>query len=320
MRLRWPIFAASLGAFIAACGPNSQRRYDLQAAPNFLFEQRPFRLECADRTPGQPLPSGTRAIVVISPQASYLRTRLETLELPRTDIPALTIAADPSNSIDIAGGNRDDWSLQFCAQGEGDSETDARDFLREISMARVGSLVTLNGAGPGGRTGGRGNLLVDAPADAPITVHASFGAVEVHNMSAPVRVTAVHARATILNTTGRVDAAGFVVDFAGSTGTVILSAEAEINVKLTSTRFQGSLNAWAQRPVRVLLPRAFQTPFQAVVNRPKDFVCRTDFCSKVRSEKDGALYVFTYAGDGSAPPGRIHFRSEQATVVIDASD
>jgi hypothetical protein len=162
-------------------------------------------------------------------------------------------------------------------------------------------------------------LIVQAPADAPITVHASFAPVEVRNMTGPVRVTAIHARAKILDATGNVDASGFVVDFAGSKGMVILSAEAEINLKLTTVKFQGTLTTWAQRSVRVLVPPAFQTPFQAIVNRPQDFVCRTEFSTAVKREKKGGLYVFTYAGDGSIPPDRVHLRSENATVVIDAT-
>ncbi len=100
-------------------------------------------------------------------------------------------------------------------------------------------------------------------------------------------------------------------------GTVILNADAEINLKLNTTRFDGALSAWAQHSVRVLVPQASQTPFQASVNRPQDFVCRTDFCSKVTQEKNGGLYVFTYVGDGSTPPELVHLRSEQATVLID---
>lgn len=62
------------------------------------------------------------------------------------------------------------------------------------------------------------------------------------------------------------------------------------------------------------------TPFQAVVNRPQDFVCRADFCSKVKKEKKDGLYVFTYTGDGGAAPELVHLRPEQATVVIDTTD
>jgi hypothetical protein len=184
-------------------------------------------------------------------------------------------------------------------------------------MSRVGGAVSLNGPGLSHVVGTGGKLTVDAPVDAPILVHATVAAVEVRDMTGPVRVTATHGRARILDTTGKVDATGFVVDFAGSKGTVTLSAEAEINLKLTTARFDGALSAWAQHSVRVLVPQASQTPFQASVNRPQDFVCRTDFCSKVKQEKNGGLYVFTYVGDGSTPPELVHLRSEQATVVID---
>jgi hypothetical protein len=256
--------------------------------------------------------------VGVSPQAPYKRTRPETLTLSRADVPALTITADPSNLVEVSGNTRSDWSLRFCAQGEGNSEGEARERLQKLSLSQVGSVVSLNGAGLGHLVGTRSHLIVDAPADAPIVIHASFGAVEVRDMTGQVWVTAMHGRAKILDTTGKVDAIALVVDFAGSKGTVILSAEAEINLKLNTARFEGTLTAWAQRPVRVLVPEASQTPFQAFVNRPQDFVCRTDFRSKVKQEKKGALYVFTYLGDGSTPPEQVHLRSEQATVVIDA--
>jgi hypothetical protein len=75
--------------------------------------------------------------------------------------------------------------------------------------------------------------------------------------------------------------------------------------------------AWAQGPVRVLVPPFFKTPFQAVVNRPQDFACRADICSKITLRKQGPLCIFTYPGDGSAPASALHFRSELGTLVID---
>ena len=252
-------------------------------------------------------------------QAPYRRTRLECLTVPRTEVPALTIVANPSESVAITGGDREDWSLRFCAYGEGSSEDEASGRLREISLNRAGGTVFLNGLGPGRMVGAGGSLIAEAPLDAAVTVHASFAPVEVRNMTGVVRVTAIHARAKVLNVAGNVDAASFVVDFAGATGPVILSAEAEINLKLTAAIFQGTLTAWAQCPVRVLVPRGFQTPFQAVVNRPQDFACRTEFSANVKPEKNGSLYMFTYPGDGSAPSEGVHLRSEHATVVIDTA-
>jgi hypothetical protein len=315
MRFRWPVFLFSLGSVFTASASGSQREYEQGAAPDFLFEQRLVGSECSERTPGQRMEPGLRAV---SPaRAPYLRTRPETLTLSRGDVPALTVTADPSNMVGVTGDNRGDWSLRFCAQGEGNSEGEARERLQAISMSRVGSTVSLNGPGFGHMGETRGQLNVDAPADAPIVVYASFGAVEIRDMNGPVWVAAMHGRARILDTTGKVDATGLAVDFAGSKGTVILTAEAEINLKLRTPRFEGTLAAWAQRPVRVLVPQASQTPFQALVNRPQDFICRTDFCSKVKQEKKDGLYVFTYVGDGNTPPEQVHLRSEQATVVID---
>jgi len=55
------------------------------------------------------------------------------------------------------------------------------------------------------------------------------------------------------------------------------------------------------------------------VNRSQDFVCRADFCSKVRESKHG-VSMFTYVGDGLTPPEHVLLISEQATVVIDNID
>src|SRR5215469_3453005 len=118
-------------------------------------------------------------------------------------------------------------------------------------------------------------------------------------MTGPVHTSAAHARTTILNSTGRVDATGDVIDYAGAKGTAILNASMEIDLNLTATRFYGMIRANGVRPVRMLLPKGFQSGFQAVVARRDDFVCRADMCAQVKEEKQDGQYVFTYAGDGS---------------------
>ena len=253
-------------------------------------------------------------------EGPFLLARPEETTISTRDVPSLTLTADPLNSISIGGSDRSDWSIRFCAQGEGNSEAEARGRLNEVSMTRLGATVSLKGPILAEKLQTRGLFVLDAPADAPVLIHASFAAVEIRDMAGPVRVTAAHGRAKILDTTGQVDAAAFVIDFAGSRGRVNLSAEAEINLKMTAPRFEGTLMAWAQRPLRMLVPPGFVTPFQALVNRPHDFVCRADFCSKVKKEKKNGLYVFTYRGDGGAAPELVHLRSEQATVVIDTTE
>ena len=319
MRPRWALFLLSAAGLLTSCAVRSQGSYEAQPAPEFLFERRPFTFECADRSPGHDPRSGRGAYLSAGNQAPFLVTRSEEATLSLSDVPALAITTDPSQSIWVGGSRRNDWSMRFCAQGEGNSEAEARQRRDQVSMSRLGDTVSLKGPILDEKPQARGSFVLDAPAEAPILIHASYTPVEVRDITGPVRVTATHARASILDTTGQVDVAAFVVDFAGSRGRVSLSAEAEINLKFSSARFDGSLLAWAQRPVRVLVPRGFVTPFRASVRRSQDFICRADLCAKVSQQKKNGLYVFTYLGDAGTAPEFVELYSEQSTVVIDTA-
>jgi hypothetical protein len=307
------LFAWLVAARVFAA--NSMRSYERQPAPEYFFEQRPFLLRCEDRP--QPLPPGVHSWFSTSNTAPYARTRLETLDVPLTEVPALTIASEPMGLFQIAGEDRDDWKLQFCAIGEGDSVQEARQFRDGVSMTRTGALITLHAMHPGGRTGGSGDLIAQVPRDAPLTVY-TIGTVALRNLSGPLRITAVSGRATILNTTGTVDADGGVVDFSGARGFVTLNSNSEIDIKLTGFRFLGNLSAYGQREVRVLVPRGFESPIEVMVNSKKDLVCRADFCSRMRQEnRAGAHISRKYADNSEAALDHVFLRSDHSTVVID---
>ena len=311
------VVCLGLSAWLVAAkviAANSMRTYEQQSAGELLFEQRPFLFQCADRP--QPLPPGEHSWFFSPNLAPYARTRVETLNLPLAEVPALTIASEPPSFIRVAGTSQDVWELHFCAIGEGDSEPEASQFLDQVSMNRTGSLISIS-ATHAGRTGNRGELLAQVPQDAPLTIHA-VGAVELRNMSGPVRISAVGGRATILNTTGTVNAEGWIVDFAGARGHVMLTSYSEIDLKLTGTRFLGNLSAYAQREVRVLVPHGFESPIEIMVDHKKNLVCRADFCSGMKEERVGGAYIFRkYAGSGEAALDHVWFRSDHSTVVID---
>lgn len=312
MRARWPDFLPhSLSRIFPSILPG--RRSIPTGAHELAFRPWPPGLACFDRTPGQPRKPGV--YLTSSNDAPYRRSRSESLALARTDVPALTITAN-AGQVSVSGAAQQDWLLRLCAYGDGNTEAEALDRSGLFSFAQVGSTVSLHGARFRPREAG-GELVVEGPPDAPITVHASFAAVQVCDRSGPVHVAAIHARARILNTTGRVEATGFIVDFAGSQGDVTLSAEAEIDLNFTRTRFDGAVTAWSQRPIRVLVPRGFQTAFQATVNRPADFICRTEFREKIAHQRRGSLHVFTYKGDGATSPESIDLRSEHGAIVMD---
>ena len=289
---------------------------DLKPAAEFLFERRPFVSDCADTMPNQRQSRSGRFAVLVGRQAPFRLTRPEELVLSRLEIPALTITADPNTHIRITGGNRDDWFIRFCGRGDGDNEPEARDHLAQRSITRVGSTVSINGPAPSDHPEATASLELDAPADAPVVVHGSYAGIDIFDMVAAVRVTATHGRATILDTKGQVDADAFVLDFAGSSGRVNLSAVAEINLKMTNVRFEGRLFAWSQGPIRMLVPPGFITPFEALVTRPENFACRTEFRSQTKQDRKHSLYRFTYVGDGGATE-LMHLYSEHRTVVID---
>ena len=262
-----------------------------------------------------PLPPGTRTVVTFSPSARYGRTRLETLDLPINEVPALTIAADPFHFIQVGSAKQNHWKVQFCAKGKGDTPEEATGYQRSVTMQRLGSLLTLNGTELHGLAGGEGTLLVEAPPGAPVTVH-SWGAIEVHDVDGPVRISATRGRAIVLNTSGLVDASAQIIDYASSRGEVTLNADWELNLRLTEQQFRGYLHAYAQQKVLALFPPGFQTPFDVHVNRPGDFVCRADFCSKIKKSRDNALYRFTY-GELTNTPAPIQLRSETSQVTLD---
>jgi hypothetical protein len=313
MRVRSLAFTLVLYALIGGVTACSSQNSRQMQGPITIFDERPFQMYCTDRP--APLPPGSNgAFVSGSPQAPFARTRLNTLDLPLYQVPALTIAAAPVNWIQIAGVHRDHWAVRFCAEGEGNTAEEANSYLQKVSMQRTGSLLTLNRTDARGLTGGQGRLLLEAPADAPVTVH-SDAAVEVHAMAGPVRISAL-GRATVLNTTGLVDVSAMMIDFAGSQGEVFLNAPWDINFKLTAQNFRGTLSANAQRDVRAIFAPGFQTPVDVLVNRPKDFICRADFCSKMKQDRVNGLYRFTY-GDVNNAPEHIGMRSMGTQVYLD---
>lgn len=306
------VFVLALSALfsgVTACSRQSSKPLPM---PVTLFDERPFQMFCSDRpSPQQPgAQEYGKAFITGSQQTPYKRTRLDTFNLPRHEVPALSLAAGLGSWVQIAGANQDGWTVQFCAEGEGNTIDEANGYLQKVFMQRTGSLLTLGSTGA--HSGG--HLLLTAPAGAPLTVHSDVP-VEIHNMDGPVFVSAL-GRVFILNTTGRLDALAMAIDFVGSQGSVFLNSWNDIDFKITAAKFRGSLGANAQREVHAYFPPGFQTSILVLVDRPKNFVCRADFCSKMKKGRDGGLYRFAY-GDAEGPSDRISMRSMDAQVVLD---
>ena len=165
MRLHWPVFLTRLTALFASSAADVSSKYNREPAPAFLFERRPFTFNCAETLPGRSATNRgeTRAFLRASNEAPYLLTRLEELTLSTSDVPALTITADPSNMIAIAGSERRDLFIRFCARAEGESETEAREYLQQIAMTRQGGVVSLRRRSEGHGQDAMSYFLLEAP-------------------------------------------------------------------------------------------------------------------------------------------------------------
>jgi hypothetical protein len=293
----------------------ARRDEHTEPAFDFLFQLHPPVTPC-----DEPASANPRGLVLrAGEQPLHRLTRREELTLHAADVTALTITSDPYNSITVLGGGALDWSIRFCAQAEGATELEARERLEQTSMSRRGSTVSLTGPGLYDGFHRRGDLVVDAPSNAGVVIHASYAAVEVRDMAGPVRIAATHARARIFNSTGHVDVIAGAVDFAGASGRVIISAEQDTSLKITNTRFDGMLFAWAQRSVRVLVPRGFTTPIRAVVSHRDECLCRTEFAAEMIHRRQEDLHVFTRGPAEGTPGPLLDLRSEEGRVLIDLS-
>jgi hypothetical protein len=210
MRVPWPSSWYSARRLFSGTSSTARHKHAVQRHRSFSFIRiHPTPHVATER------PSNPRSRRFGSSRQGKLHTVAhdEKSLMFRAEVPALTITASPSQGVEITGQDRPDWSLHFCAYGEANSEDEARDRMQKVSLVRSGSTVSLNGSGIRRASRAGGNLIAQAPAGAPITVHASFAPVAVRDMTGPVRMTAIHARAKILNSTGKVDATAFVVDF-----------------------------------------------------------------------------------------------------------
>lgn len=326
MRFRVLIVMVLVSATVAGCAARRQMANDRQPASEVLFTPHP-PMTCTDKEPVTDMlkhaPPKAVYQVPVNQDYAWVRTRVDTLKLSRSEVPALMVATELgtdgtslSNEVDVVGNSSAGWTLHFCAEGGARTKEQAKNYMEDVSLKHGGGLVTLNGPGPNRHGRAFGALKVDAPEAAPIMVMDPSAAVRIRGVDGPVWVNTPRGRTTILNTTGNVDASGEFVDFAGSKGSVRLNAD-EINVKLTGRRFDGSLQAVAQHPVRVLLPMNFQTPIRVTVKRRRDFVCRAKLCTAMRRRKVPGGYVYTYAGDNGANAGLVKVASSRATVVID---
>jgi hypothetical protein len=234
-------------------------------------------------------------------------------------MPQLAIDVDQA-SVSVVGTGAGAHAVRFCAQAGGRSDDDARRTLEKITMTSAGESLRVRTPQYTRERPANAWVHIEAPHQRGISVNGRYSYLEVFGIEAPVRASTTHARMKLLDVTGEVRAHAHVgiIDFAGDRGQIQLNADGEIgeiNLMLSVARFEGTLDAKAEVAVRVLVAPGFESPFEAVVDRPELFACRAGLAPQVRHHPHGGRVIFTY-GHGS-PVLRLISRG---ALVIDAID
>ena len=313
MTLRWPVAVISI-ATLLGCSASPRRKYGLEPAAQFLFERNHTPTPCEQSQNPQ---TGVRLVAGRSNRPAHNVQRTDRMDFSRAELPVFTMRLGPS-MFEVSGNTSDNYSVQLCAEAGAASESDAKALLEEIKLTRDDKLLSLSMPKFVQERPSTAFIQVQAPRETPITVKGDYAAMRVIGVDAPLHLSTTHARITLLDTTGDVDARAEsgIIDFSGDRGHIRLYADWEINLNFTAQHFEGSLDAKAEQPIRVLLPSGFASAFEVIVQRKSDFACRADICDHVAFHKRDGKSVFTF---GSGDPA-LHFTSLGGPVVVDSVD
>jgi hypothetical protein len=285
-----------------------RRDYNFDPARLSLFDSRRMTAPCDQDHEPHPY----RLHVV--PRLAVCQ-RTEYLSVPSAEIPSLVVDAANHTIVSVVGTDADEYDVRFHAQAGAANEDKARRLLGAVLFTHTGTTFTVTT--PRHRPPARAWLNFDAPRHRPLTVNGNYSYVEAFGIDGPVNVSTNHARVKLLEVAGEVKATALgVIDYSGDHGQIQLDATGEIgeiNLRLSSSRFKGTLDANADNAVRVLLPQGWESPFEAVVYRPDLFLCRANIRPSVHLSDREGLALFTY-GRGD-PTLRL---VSQGVIVIDS--
>jgi hypothetical protein len=159
------------------------------------------------------------------------------------------------------------------------------------------------------------SFTIVCPKGRPLSVRGVYAAVRLSDLTAGVNVETTHARITILNASSKVNARveEGIIDYSGHEGLARLFAGWEINLNFTAQTYAGELEALSEGPVRVLIPEAFTTCFEASVAKDATLICRADIRSQIDRREHGGRLIYTF-GQGRS---LIRLTSRNGPIVID---
>src|SRR5581483_11102303 len=161
------------------------------------------------------------------------------------------------------------------------NRVNAQRILQRVHLVRVYQGVNITSVRPSKEGHCRNDLRVTTYKGKRLVIRGKYSAIWVSGMVAPIKIFTTHGRFGVTHSNDvEATVSDGIIDFMGEQGTVRLRASWEINIKIVQPAFQGTLEAVADGPIRVLLPHGFSTSFIATVPRGGTLVCRADIAEQ----------------------------------------
>ena len=223
-------------------------------------------------------------------------------ELPVAKLAALKIVSDNRGSVRVTGWDQPRYAVTVC-KAAALAET-----LRDIHVQLSGNEVVATGPESGQWLV---YLLVRTPRNATLDVRTHNGPVGLHHVDGTLTVRAQNGPVSLKDSSGTIDvsAANGPISLAGGSGNVKITAtNGPLSVKLTGSRWDGTLHAATTNgPVSLKIPKNFGSGVDLTVDGHGPISCKAEACRGAKR---------TWRDDDDARPRQLSFGSGPRNVTL----
>jgi len=224
-------------------------------------------------------------------------------ELPAGNLRSLKINSDERGGVHVVGWDEPRYAVTVCKAA--------------ASAAALGSIrAQLSGnevsaSGPGGSDQWVAYFIVRTPRNATLDVGAHNGPIGLHHVNGTLGVHATNGPVALKDSSGTIDATTVngPISVAGGSGNVRVSAtNGPLSVKLTGSRWDGTLNATTQNgPLSVKLPRNYGSGVEVMVKGHGPISCKAEVCRDIKR---------SWHDDDNDSPRQLSFGSGARNVTL----
>lgn len=220
----------------------------------------------------------------------------------RLNVPAgaLNVTAAKNGGIQVSGWDGDHYEVLACKVAAGENEAAARQRLTEIKVVVNGGQLSVDG--PENERWST-FLLIHAPRNSNLNLHAINGPVEVRDVSGTLALEAQNGPLELRNCSGQIKATAEngPIDLIGANGSATLTAtNGPVAVRVHGNQWTGGqVEARSENgPVVLAVPEGFQSSFLVEASEHAPMNCAATFCDQVRKTWDNNERRMEY-GSGS---------------------